>query len=65
MSGMHFEGRPTAAELAIERRIRRIEALRERDAEIQRLHTRLDALLFWAALMLALGAIGLQLGWAP
>lgn len=65
MSAQPFEGRPTAAELAAERRIRRIDDALARDDELRRLHARLDALLFWAAIMLALAAIGLQIGWAP
>lgn len=63
MSGMRFEGRPTADERAMRAAQARRDA--EREEELRRLHTRLDAVLFWAALMLALGAIGLQLGWAP
>lgn len=65
MSAGPFEGRPTQAELDAERRIRRIDAALARDEQLRRLHARLDALLFWAAAMLALAAIGLQIGWAP
>lgn len=63
MSARPFEGRPSAAELAAERRIRRIDDALAREEQIRRLHGRLDALLFWAAVMLALAGIGLQMGW--
>lgn len=60
---MPFEGRACAAERAL--RMDQARRDEERDEELRRLHARLDALLFWAAIMLALAAIGLQIGWAP
>jgi len=35
----------------------------ERREQLLQLHERLSALLFWVAIMLALAAIGLQIGW--
>lgn len=35
----------------------------ERREQLLKLHERLSALLFWVAIMLALAAIGLQIGW--
>jgi len=55
----------TAEMRALERAMDRAQAQRdaERREQLLQLHERLSALLFWVAIMLALAAIGLQIGW--